>query len=122
TVSPVRTVNDELARPRLWEQRQDDTSYIGGTQWMAIKKTIYAANHRVGLRASREARRECSVPNIFGLKQREHHQRQQLHLVLAELGEVRGEAAGQFGQDIGRRTLFSRVTRGFSTPRETVGY
>ncbi|WP_439392757.1 HNH endonuclease signature motif containing protein [Deinococcus aquaticus] len=56
------------------------------------------------------------MPDVLAPKEREHHEGKQLDLVLAEFREVRGEAAGQLGQDIGRRVLFSRLSRTFSSP------
>ena len=50
------------------------------------------------------------MPDVLPLEEGEHHEGEQLDLVLAELREVRGEAAGQLGQDIGRRVLFSRLS------------
>jgi uncharacterized protein YlzI (FlbEa/FlbD family) len=40
----------------------------------------------------------------------------QVQRVFAKLWEVRGEAVGQLDQDIGRRVLFLRVSRTFSSP------
>ena len=76
----------------------------------------HAADDGGGVRASGEARCEFSMPNVLAPKESEDHEGEQLDLVLAELWEVRGEAAGQLGQDIGGRVLFSRVSRTFSSP------
>ncbi|MFC6663711.1 hypothetical protein [Deinococcus multiflagellatus] len=89
---------------------------------MPIKEAFHTPNDRSGARASGEARREFSMPDVLALQERKDHQGKQLNLVLAKLWKVRGEAARQFGQDVRRRALFSRTSRGFSTPRETVGY
>ncbi|GHG42335.1 hypothetical protein GCM10017784_41360 [Deinococcus indicus] len=89
---------------------------------MPVKEAFHAADDGGVVRASREARGEFGMPDVLAPKECEDHERKQLDLVLAELREVRGEAAGQLGQDIGRRVLFSRVSRTFSSPRESVGY
>ncbi|WP_084046120.1 hypothetical protein [Deinococcus hopiensis] len=73
---------------------------------MTIKDPFHTADHGTGLRASLEA---LCGPDVFGLKEGQDHQRQQFHLVLAQLREGRREAAGQFGEDIRRRALFSRA-------------
>ncbi|THF70869.1 hypothetical protein E7T06_05880 [Deinococcus sp. Arct2-2] len=83
---------------------------------MTVKEALHAADDGGGVRASGEARREFSMPNVLSPKESEDHEGEQLDLILAELWKVRGEAAGQLGEDIGGRVLFSRVSRTFSRP------
>ncbi|MHA0043555.1 hypothetical protein [Deinococcus sp. PEB2-63] len=83
---------------------------------MPVKEAFHTADDRVSVRASWEARGGFGMPDVLALKECEHHEGKQLDLVFAELRDVRGKAAGQLGQDIGRRVLFSRVSRTFSSP------
>jgi hypothetical protein len=73
---------------------------------MTVKEALHAADDGGGVRASGEARREFSMPNVLSPKESEDHEGEQLDLILAELWKVRGEAAGQLGQDIRGRVLF----------------
>ena len=114
-VFPVCPVEDEFAWLRGRKERQDDPGDVGWLNGMPVKEAFHTADDRVSVRASWEARGELGMPDVFAPKECEHHEGKQLDLVLAELREVRGEAAGQLGQDIGRRVLFSRVSRTFSS-------
>ncbi|MBZ9715602.1 hypothetical protein [Deinococcus multiflagellatus] len=68
---------------------------------MTVKEAFHTPDDGGGVRASGEAHREFSMPNVFARKKREDHQGEQLDLVLAELWKVCGEAARQLGEDIG---------------------
>ncbi|MFC6803971.1 hypothetical protein ACFQDE_21360 [Deinococcus caeni] len=105
-----RPVEDEFAWLRGGKERQDDPGDVGRLDGMPIKKAFHTADDGGVVRASREARGEFGMPDVLPLEEGEHHEGEQLDLVLAELREVRGEAAGQLGQDIGRRVLFSRLS------------
>ncbi|MGI8748342.1 MAG: hypothetical protein ACR2J4_08360 [Deinococcus sp.] len=85
---------------------------------MTVEETLNPANDGRCLSASREALGKFSVPDIFRLEKCEDDQGEQLHLVLSAIWEVRGEATSQLGQGNGRRALFSRVRRDFSSPSE----
>ena len=65
--------------------------------------------------ASREALSQFGVPDIFRLKEREDDEGEQLHLILAVVREVSGDAASQLSERKGRRVLFSRVRGDFSS-------
>ncbi|UQN09630.1 hypothetical protein [Deinococcus sp. QL22] len=97
---PIRPVEDEFAWLCGGKARQDDSGDVGRLDGMTVK----------------EVRREFSMPNVLSPKESKDHEGEQLDLILAELWEVRGEAAGQLGEDIGGRVLFSRVSRTFSRP------
>lgn len=60
--------------------------------------------------------------DVLALAKCEHHEGRQFDLVVAELREVPSEPEGQLGEAIGRRVLFSRVSRTFQALREGVGY
>ncbi|WP_245556603.1 hypothetical protein [Deinococcus aquatilis] len=77
---------------------------------MTVKEAFHTSDDGGGLRTSGEARREFRMPDVLALEKRENHEGKQLNLILAELWEVRGEAAGQLGQDVGGRVLLSRIS------------
>ena len=54
---------------------------------------------------------DVGMPDVLAAKEGEDHEGEQFDLVLAELREVLGEAAGQLGEDIRGRVLFSRISR-----------
>ncbi|GGS12408.1 hypothetical protein GCM10008960_42560 [Deinococcus sedimenti] len=111
-----RPVKDEFPWFRGGKERQNDPGDIGWLNGMPVKEAFHTADDRVSVRASWEARGEFGMPDVLAPKECEHHEGKQLDLVLSELREVRGKAAGQLGQDIGRRVLFSRLSRPFSSP------
>ncbi|WP_230286140.1 hypothetical protein [Deinococcus sp. 12RED42] len=109
-------VEDEFAWLRGGKKRQDDPGDVGWLDGMPVKEAFHTADDEGSVRASGEARGEFGMPDVLALEECEHYEGKQLDLILAELREVRGEEAGQLGQDIGRRVLFSRVSRTFSSP------
>ena len=117
-----RAVKDEFARTLVWEEDQHDAGDVSLAEWVTVEKALNTADDRRGLSASREALSQFSVPDVFCLKKCEDDQGKELHLVLAIVRKVSGEATSQLGQSNGRRVLFSRVRREFSSPRKTVGY
>ena len=119
-VFPICPVEDEFAWLSGRKERQNHPGNVGWLDGMPVKEAFHAADDGGVVRASGEARGEFGMPDVLAPKECEDHERKQLDLVLAELREVRGEAAGQLGEDIGRRVLFSRVSRTFSSPRESV--
>ena len=121
-VFPICPVEDEFAWLSGRKERQNHPGNVGWLDGMPVKEAFHAADDGGVVRASPEARGEFGMPDVLAPKECEDHERKQLDLVLAELREVRVEAAGQLGEDVGRRVLFSRVSRTFSSPRESVGY
>ncbi|WP_230288693.1 hypothetical protein [Deinococcus sp. 14RED07] len=89
-----RPVEDEFAWLRGRKERQDDAGDVGRLDGMPVKEAFHTADDGGVVRASREARGEFGMPDIFAPKECEDHEGKQLDLVLAELREVRGEAAG----------------------------
>nr|AAF44052.1 hypothetical protein [Shuttle vector pI3] len=115
-ILPVGPVKDKFAWLRGGKERQNDPGDISWPKRMTVEEAFHPPDDGGGVRASGEARGEFSMPDVLAPKEGEDHEGEQLDLVLAELREVRGEAAGQLGQDIGRRVQFSRVSRTFSSP------
>ena len=106
---------DEFAWTHARYQGQHVAGHIGGAEGVTVEEAFDLADDGRGLSASREALSQFGVPDIFRLKERDDDQGQQLHLVLAVVRKVSGEAATQLSECNGRHILLSRVRQNSSS-------
>ncbi len=109
-------VEDEFAWLRGGKEGQDHPGDVGRLDGMPVKEAFQTADDGGVVRASPEARGEFGMPDVLAFEKSEDHEGEHLDLVLAEVREVRSEAANQFDENSGGIVLLSRVSRDFSSP------